>query len=225
MIQGRHEYKIALNALDRAVLRARLGAAMHRDEHAGADGEYQVRSLYFDTPRDDALLEKIDGVDRRHKFRARRYVGAESYYMIEKKSKVHDLCFKEQAPVEEAELNAILRGDTAWMATDGRELLQELYVRMTSDRLAPKTVVDYFREPFICMAGNVRITIDRNIRTGLFSTDFLSDDLPLVPVGDVQYLLEVKYDQFLPDYVAQILQLDGRHPDSCSKYALCRIYG
>ena len=42
---------------------------------------------------------------------------------------------------------------------------------MCSQCLRPKTIVDYTREPFVYGPGNVRITLDYNIRTGLGNTD------------------------------------------------------
>jgi hypothetical protein len=198
---------------------------MKRDAHTDENGEYKVRSLYFDTPNDKALREKIDGVDRREKFRIRRYLGNTDYIMLEKKSKAHGMCYKRSVKLFAEEVSKIQSGELTWMSSDERELVRELYSKMRSEQLKPKTVVDYIREPFTCIAGNVRITFDRDIRTGLFSTDFMSESLPTVKAGDELVLLEVKYDQFIPDYITSILQLGTRRAAACSKYALCRIYG
>lgn len=224
-MQARHELKHSLNYGDYQVLRARLRQVMSSDPHAGANGEYKVRSLYFDTPGDKALREKIDGLDRREKFRIRRYFGAEGCLVLEKKCKVNGLCRKLSEPMTAEEAEAILRGDLSWMAEDSRELMRELYVKMCCEQLMPRTVVDYFREAFICAAGNVRVTLDREIRTGLFSTDFLDDSLPTVGAGAEMVVLEVKYDQFIPEHVVHLLQLEGRQASAISKYALCRVYG
>jgi hypothetical protein len=224
-MRARHEFKHSLNYGDYVVLRDRLRRIMRRDEHADGNGSYRVRSLYFDTPGDKALREKIDGVDKREKFRIRRYPGGGDYLKLEKKSKVHGMCYKRSAQITAEEVAAIQNGSLAWMADDRRELVRELYTKMRSEQLKPKAVVDYIREPFICAAGNVRITFDRDIRTGLFSTDFMSDGLPTVTAGDEIVLLEVKYDQFIPDYIADVLQLGTRRASACSKYALCRVYG
>jgi hypothetical protein len=198
---------------------------MKCDPYADANGEYKVRSLYFDTPNDKALRQKIDGVDKREKFRIRRYIGDTDYMMLEKKSKAHGLCYKRKTPITPDEVSALQFGDIAWMVADERELIRELYAKMKGELLKPKTVVDYIREPFICTAGNVRVTLDRDIRTGIFSTDFLSNDLPTVKAGDEIVLLEVKYDQFIPEYIVKMLQLEARRASAVSKYALCRIYG
>ncbi len=224
-MRARHELKHSLNYGDYVILRDRLRRVMNRDAHADTNGEYKVRSLYFDTPGDKALREKIDGVDRREKFRIRRYLGAADYIMLEKKRKAHGMCYKQSARLTEEEVSKIQSGQLSWMGGDERELVRELYSKMRSEQLKPKTVVDYIREPFICPAGNVRITFDRDIRTGLYATDFMSDNLPTVRAGDELVLLEVKYDQFIPDYITDVLQLGTRRASACSKYALCRVYG
>lgn len=224
-MQGRHELKHSLNYLDYQVLRSRLRAVLRHDEHADISGEYTVRSLYFDTPGDRALKEKIDGVNRREKLRIRRYGDDCDFLRLEKKSKVNALCSKQSVAITPEELNAITSGDISWMINDGRDLVVELYSKMSGTLLAPKTVVEYIREPFVYHAGNVRITLDREIRTGLYSTDFLNNSLPTVSAGDELVLLEVKYDAFIPDFIVKLVQIESRRASACSKYALCRLYG
>lgn len=224
-MQARHELKHSLNYGDYQILRARLRHVMSPDPHADVNGEYKIRSLYFDTPYDKALREKIDGLDKREKFRIRRYFGTEGCLMLEKKSKANSLCWKRSERMTSDEAAAILHGDLSWMAGDPRDLMRELHVKMHCEQLQPKTVVDYTREPFVCTAGNVRVTFDHDIRTGLFSTDFLDDSLPTLKAGDEEVVLEVKYDQFIPEHIVHILQLEGRRAAAISKYALCRVYG
>ena len=96
---------------------------------------------------------------------------------------------------------------------------------MRGTGLRPKTIVDYTREPFIYPPGNVRVTLDYDIRTGLSCTDFLDPDCVTVPAGDAPILLEVKWDAYLPDLIRDAVQLPGRHASAFSKYAQCRIYG
>ena len=105
-----------------------------------------------------------------------------------------------------------------------RPLVRELYSKMRAQGLMPKTIVDYWREPFVFPAGNVRVTLDYDIRTGLRSTDFLNPDCVTIPAGDAPIILEVKWDEFLPDLIRNIVQLEGRHTSAFSKYAICRIY-
>ncbi len=224
MSKYRHEYKHEINYSDVLILKSRLGAVMQRDVHA-KNGSYKIRSLYFDTPTDKALREKINGVNHREKFRLRYYDDNTDVIRLEKKSKHNGLGSKDTAPLTAAQAQSIVDGKIDWMKAHENALVRELYHKMTTEGLKPKTIVDYTREPFVYPAGNVRVTIDSNIRTGLSCTDFLNTDCVTVPAGEVKYLLEVKWDAFLPDHIRALVGLTGRHAAAFSKYAACRIYG
>lgn len=224
MAQYRHEWKHEISFSDRLALQARLGAVCRPDPHAPG-GQYQIRSLYFDSPADKALREKLDGVSRREKFRIRYYNLDPSLIHLEKKSKLGGLGAKDMAELTPAEAQAIVDGELDWMAGNGRPLLRELYLKMRTQGLRPRTIVDYTREPFVYAPGNVRVTLDYDIRTGLSSTDFLNPDCPTIPAGEPVTILEVKWDAFLPDIIRDAVQLDGQRTAAFSKYAQCRIYG
>ncbi|MCI7349710.1 MAG: polyphosphate polymerase domain-containing protein [Ruminococcus sp.] len=219
----RHEWKHEINYSDMLVLRHRLKAVARCDPNA-PNGRYFIRSLYFDTPYDKALKEKINGISRREKFRIRYYNGDTSFIRLEKKSKLDGLCSKEEASLTADEAQSIICGDIDFMRTSENELVRELYDKMNSQQLRPKTIVDYDREAYVYPAGNVRVTMDCNIRTGLYSTDFLDMNCVTVPVTGA-VILEVKWDEFLPSTIRDAVQLEGRHTSSFSKYAACRIYG
>lgn len=197
---------------------------MEPDVHA-TDGKYFIRSLYFDTPKDTALQEKLNGVSRREKFRLRCYNSDYSLIHLEKKSKLAGLGCKESTDLTAEEVQQILDGNIRWMRQSEQPLIRELYAKMHTHQLRPKTVVDYIREPFVYAPGNVRVTLDYDIRTGLRSTDFLNPDALTVPAGDAPILLEVKWDEFLPNIIRNAIQLEGRRVSAFSKYAQCRIYG
>lgn len=220
----RHEWKHEITVSDSLVLSSRLSAVAQRDIH-GQNGRYEIRSLYFDDPQDTALREKINGVNRREKFRIRYYNGDASYICLEKKSKWNGLCGKRSVLLSAQEVQSILETDLSWMPDSGRPLIQELYCKMKVCGLKPRTIVDYTRDAYVFPAGNVRVTLDSNIRTGLGSTDFLNPACVTVPAGDAPIILEVKWDEFLPDIIRTAVQLPGRHASAFSKYAACRIYG
>lgn len=223
-MKPRHEWKHEITAADRLVLTSRLSAVARRDSH-GQNGRYEIRSLYFDDSRDTALREKIDGVSKREKFRIRYYNGDASYVCLEKKIKQDGLCGKRSVLLSVQEVQALLDGDLNWMPVSGRPLIQELFWKMKSSGLRPRTIVDYTRDAYVFPAGNVRVTLDFNIRTGLGSTDFLNPASVTIPAGDAFTILEVKWDEFLPDIIRDAVQLPGRHTSAFSKYAACRIYG
>lgn len=220
----RHEWKHPISYADMLILRQRLRAVMQPDQNA-VDGRYFIRSLYFDTPSDTALREKLDGVSRREKFRIRCYNHDFSLIHLEKKSKLAGLGCKQSADLTVQQTQSILNGDLDWMRSSGQALVRELYSKMQTAQLRPKTIVDYTREPYVYAPGNVRVTVDYDIRTGLGCTDFLNPDCPTVPAGDSPIILEVKWDEFLPDIIRSAIQLEGKRASAFSKYAQCRIYG
>ena len=223
-IHYRHEWKHELNYMDLLTIRQRLRAVMEPDPHAEG-GKYFIRSLYFDNPDDRALRQKIDGVNMREKFRIRYYNLDPSVIHLEKKSKRNGLGTKYSAPLTKEEAQAIVDGNLDWMMDSSRPLVQELYSKMHTQGLRPKTIVDYTREPFVYDPGNVRVTLDYDIRTGLNCTDFLNPDCVTIPAGNAPIILEVKWDEYLPSVIRDTVQLNGRRTSAFSKYAICRIYG
>lgn len=221
----RHEYKHRINYEDYLVIKSRLKALAASDSHAGTDGRYLIHSLYFDNFSDKALREKLDGIDRREKFRIRYYNNDTDYIRLEKKSKIHGLCDKQSAPLTREEAMRICNGDIAFLHSSDRPLLQELYVKMQYQLLKPRVIVDYEREPFVYAPGNVRITFDSNIRTGLYHNKLFEGDYETVPAEPGCIILEVKYDAFLPEIMEKAVRVPGRQASAFSKYAACRIYG
>lgn len=219
----RHEVKHEISLADMITIRQRLSAVAYSDVHA-VDGKYLIRSLYFDNINDKALKEKVNGLNKREKFRIRYYNGDTSVIHLEKKSKFDSLGNKQSANLTKEQAQAIVKGDTDWMIDSEFSLIRELYTKMKNQGLAPKTIVDYTREPFIFPAGNVRVTIDYNIRSGMNCTDFLNPKCVTVPVSD-SIILEVKWDAFLPDIIRDAVSLADRREGAFSKYATCRIYG
>ncbi len=220
----RHEWKHEITYMDLLTIRQRMRAIATPDPHA-IDGKYLIRSLYFDNLNDKALREKIDGVNAREKFRIRYYNLDPSIIHLEKKSKLNGLGTKYSADLTAEEAQSIVDGNIGWMIDSDRPLIKELYCKIVFQGLQPKTIVDYTREPFIYAPGNVRVTLDYNIRTGLDKTDFLNPDCITIPAGDSVIIMEVKWDAYLPEIIRDAVQLPGVRVEAFSKYAQCRIYG
>ncbi len=220
----RHEMKQVITSADALVLRRRLGIVMQRDEHSRT-GSYLISSLYFDNINDKALMEKINGINRREKFRLRCYNDDPSLVFLEKKSKINGLCAKQRCVVDSGEVRSIITSGAMWSPKESSELLNELHMKMTTQGLRPKTIVDYKREAFIYPAGNVRVTLDSRIRTSMHPQDFMDPDRLMLPTRESGIILEVKWDEFLPDVIRGIVQPGDARTESFSKYAACRVYG
>ena len=220
----RHEWKHRINYEDKMILRTRLRIITKQDPHA-KNGNYRIRSLYFDTPADKALREKIDSVNHREKFRIRYYNTDLSVIHLEKKCKINGLCQKFKTALTLDQVEKIIQGHYQWMKESEDPLIREFYCKIKNQNLRPKTIVQYTREPYTFSPGNVRITIDDNIRLSPHCNDFLNPYSITMPAGDAPMVLEVKWDAFLPDIIRDAVHLKDRRVTAFSKYAIGRIYG
>ena len=223
IVQLRHEVKHEISYLDMLVLRQRLKTVMKPDDHT-KDGRYEIRSLYFDSPDDKALREKLNGVIAREKYRIRLYNNDPSVIHLERKFKHGGLGYKDTISLTPEQAQRIANGDIQWMAESGDEMLLGFYARLCNKGLTAKVIVDYTREPFVFGPGNVRVTLDYNIRTALRCTDFLNSNCTTIPAPGDPCILEVKWDNYLPDVIRDMVQLGDRHSTAYSKYAACRMY-
>ena len=223
----RHELKYTVSYGDYLAISRRLKAVMQADPHVEGSGTYLVQSVYFDNSDDKALKEKIDGIGRREKFRIRFYNGDLSYVSLEKKIKNGSLCLKASETVTEDEFRRILKGDIDFMRDHGSGLVKELYAKMRYQRLKPRVLVSYKREPYIYKAGNVRVTFDSDIRTSLYDQEFLEGKMSSVNAADSpqDIILEVKYDAFLPEIIQDMIQVPHLRQQAFSKYGACRRFG
>lgn len=215
----RHEYKFLISKNAAILLKMRLPHIMQRDPHAGIHGQYTIRSLYFDDPNYTAFRDKVDGVDNRTKYRIRCYNGDTSVCRLERKEKKGHLTRKTGQSISPQQAAALQKR----MLSDLPEgLAQELRLRCASNGLQPMVLVDYDRTPFVSANGNTRITLDENLRTRPYCADLFSPSTGMLPVlEDGEVILEVKFDDFLPGYLSEVLSDIPKIPMAFSKFAMC----
>lgn len=225
-VKFRHELKHYINFSDYISIKSRLRSIMNIDKNANENNEYKIRSLYFDNVYDKALMEKVIGAPKRDKFRIRFYNDNHEFIRLEKKSKIRGLCLKDSEKITKEECEKIINGDIEFLRDSNKKLFIDLYGEIKGNLLRPKTIVDYKREAYIYPIGNVRITFDKSIRTGLNNINMFDDNLPTIETIDNKYIvLEVKFDEFLPQIIRDIIQVRERRATSISKYEAARIYG
>lgn len=217
----RHEYKFLISKSSAELLKHRLPGIMARDPHAGPDGRYTIRSLYFDDPNFAAYEEKMSGVSDRVKYRIRYYNYDTSVIRLEKKEKHRDLTKKTGQTISLTEADALQSGQWGGMFRSQGALLEELRYQVAAG-LRPAILVDYDRTPFVCNAGQTRITLDENIRTKPYCPELTASEKAMVPVLEAdQVVLEVKFNDFLPGYLADALLDIPKVSMAISKYVLC----
>lgn len=222
----RHELKYYINQGDYALLRRKLSLTMEQDRHAAQNGgEYFIRSLYFDDLNDSALREKLDGVDDRDKFRIRIYNMREEAIKLECKHKENGYIQKQSLLLLRSEYEALRGGQYTFLLHRPEPFARRMFAEFSLRPLRPVVLVDYMREAYVFPTEDVRVTFDKNVRTGYRATALFDKNVPTYPViTDYDMVLEVKFNRYLPTYVRALLQTDAHVRSAISKYALCRKF-
>ena len=218
----RHELKYLIDETQQALMRLRMQHFLEPDPHA-ENGRYQIRSLYFDDLWNSAHSEKEDGILLRKKYRIRIYNYSDRTIRLERKKKFGAYIFKESAPLTREQVERILDGEYGFLLESPWPLCQEFYVECVCNQMRPRTIVDYRREPWIQKEGTVRITFDTDVQAAVGGFDIFDTSLAGLPVLEPHKLiLEVKYTQFLPGILRDILPPNAAEYTAVSKFDLCR---
>ena len=221
----RHEYKYLISRADAELLKLRLPHIMERDPNAGENGQYTIRSLYFDDVDAAAYYEKVDGLDNRAKYRIRFYNYDGSNIKLEKKEKLGNLTRKTAQTITKRDARALEYAISEGCPDTPEGLTEELRLAVLGRGLRPKVLVDYDRTPFLCHAGNTRITIDENLRTRPYIAHLFASPRAMTPVLQPdEVILEVKFDGFLPGYLADALADIPKINMAISKFAMCMSF-
>jgi len=221
----RNELKYYISYPEYLTIRTRLTPFMLRDPFGNRNNLYLVRSLYFDDINNSAYYEKLNGVEKREKYRIRIYNYKKNVIKLEKKGKSGSYTLKESESIPLDLCESILAGNIDSLARSGSELQSGLYIQMKTERLRPVVLVDYIREAYIHPVERVRITFDMRLRSGMYSTDLWNPDISMVSVLDPgSIIMEVKFNRFLPSVIRSLISCTRSERDSISKYVLCRNY-
>ena len=219
----RHEFKYVISAAQIPLLKSRVANLMKPDPHARADGIYNIRSLYFDDYSNRCYYENENGTDPREKFRIRIYNHSADRITLECKRKEKGKTLKTSCPLTLDQADQLIRGKPLPQIDSLPPLLKKFILEIRTKGLRPVVIVEYERIPYVYKNGNVRVTFDTQISSSSNVTDFFSDKLPkrpIMPVG--QHLMEVKFDEYLPDFIYRSLNLGKLQQTAYSKYYLCR---
>lgn len=223
----RHELKYFINPLEYEVLSRALDRTLQRDPNGDENNEYHIRSLYFDTCFNDALMDKLSGVKDRDKYRIRIYNFSDKFIRMECKTKVGSLISKRSTAIPKLLAEQLIAGDPTGLERTRSGLLRDVYREMKLHYLHPVVIVDYVREAYLHPAEEVRITFDKQLHTGMRSTDIFNPYVPtLSPFDHNEMILEIKYNRELPPYIRDLLctHVKGAQNSAISKYVWCRRF-
>ncbi len=218
----RVEDKYNCTATDLITLQSRIGAVLRPDENEGGDEGYSITSLYFDDFRDSCLRDTEDGVNRRNKYRIRIYNNALSVIKLEVKSKRDNRILKRSKSISIAEMKRLMNGECIEDDASEKDPATLFNMAIKTQGLRPRVIVSYERKAYVYEPGNVRITFDRNIRAGGRVEEFGQKNISYEFLREYDKVLEVKYDEFIPDFLLQLLELGNMQQTAYSKYQLCR---
>jgi len=219
MDKYRHEYKYLITSTQRKTVEEKIKHLMKKDEHV-LNGQYNIKSIYFDDYYNRCFYENENGIDPREKYRIRIYNNSNKRILLECKRKENSKTYKESCEITREEYNKLICG----LTIDYRNnIICKLNKLIKTTHMIPKVIVSYDRIPYIYKDGNVRITFDTNLSSSYNIEKFFDLDIPKRPIYPYGYeLLEVKFDEFLPDLIYSTMQLESLNQTANSKYYLCR---
>lgn len=222
----RHEYKFIINEKQSILLQDKLSCIMSMDRNVNEYGMYRIRSAYFDDYNDTCLRQNESGIVPRGKWRIRIYNQSDKRISLEHKIKNRDMTLKETSVISREMCETFLRGEA--IEDDlfaNQKTLNSFNLIMQKKIFTPKVIVDYLRIPFVETCGNVRITFDKCLISSTSFEEFFSPTMaarPVMPCG--LQVLEVKYDEYLPEYIKNALEVGILRQTAYSKYYLCRKF-
>ncbi|WP_418790645.1 polyphosphate polymerase domain-containing protein [Phosphitispora sp. TUW77] len=204
-------------------MREILKKIMKKDSHCFDLGGYHIRSLYFDDMYDSALRDKYQGYSHRKKFRIRIYNRSDRLIKLEIKEKHQDYIHKISSPISREEYERIYDGDISFLYNSRNEVREQYYLEFRTKYLKPAVIVDYQREAFVIPFNDIRITLDKRLSAAVPEKDIFSDNCVSSLVGaEYSVIMELKYNNFFPGYLRNILEGYCSNRLAVSKYMLCR---
>lgn len=223
-IKYRHELKYQCSIVQLQIIKSRLDRMISIDKNA-PNGHYLVRSMYFDNYANRCYYENEIGASPREKFRIRIYNASDEKISLECKRKERGKIYKTSCCISKEQFYALTNNRKIEDISNKNSLLQKFYYLMKTELFRPVIIVEYDRIPYVYKDGNVRITIDKNIRSTIDFEHFFESNLSTRDIMlSGQHLLEVKFDEFLPDFIKETLELSDLRRTTFSKYYLCRKF-
>ena len=214
-VMKRHELKYLLDGEKTAYLRRRLEGHMVPD----AFGLTSIASLYYDTPDRRLIRASLEKPPFKEKLRLRSYGLAEegSPVYLELKCKAFDTVYKRRVQSTLDGVQQFFEGGAP--LGDGGQITREIRAFCDLyDTLSPSCLIIYDRTAYYEPDGDLRLTIDENPRYRMrdLALDRSMDGIPLLPEGWT--ILEIKVQDAIPLWLAEILSSGKIYRGSFSKY-------
>ncbi len=215
VVMKRYELKYLLSAEQTAFLKERLKGYMEIDQF----GLTSIASLYYDTPDYRLIRASIEKPPFKEKIRLRSYGLAteDSPVFLELKRKAYDIVYKRRVQTTIPLVKKFFEENGDICA--GGQINSEITTFRDYYRpLVPSCLIIYDREAYFQPDGDLRLTIDADPRyrtTDLTLTKSM-EGISLLPEGWT--ILELKVQDAIPLWLADILSTGKIYKSSFSKY-------
>ncbi len=209
-------------ALELYQLQRRLDTVLRADMNENGRDGYSVVSLYFDDLADSCLAEAAEGNNDRRKYRIRIYNHSLDVIKLEVKENRNNRIFKKAKRITAEELEKLADGRCIEDSSSAEDPAFLFNAAIRTRGLRPKVIVAYERKAYTYAPGNVRITFDRNVRASRRTDEFGRQGIAYDFLEDGDSVLEIKYDEFLPGFILQLMETGRLRQTAYSKYRLCR---
>jgi len=213
----RKELKYNITNTDFYLIKHNLNNLIKKDPNCEGDF-YTISSIYFDDYNKTSYNQVKNGISNRWKYRIRFYNYDDSFIKLEKKHKINGLTDKTSVRITREMLDNILNNNIR-IEENNDKLLNEFIIKMKKDLLRPIICIEYDRIPYVYKLGNVRITLDYNIRYANKYNDLFNKNKKVYYLKDK--ILEVKYNELIPDFIRYKLELNHLEQISFSKFNNC----
>lgn len=213
----RKELKYEISDNDFYIINHNLNGLIKKDSNCKGEF-YTISSIYFDNYNKTSYFQVKNGLSERWKYRIRYYNYDDSYICLEKKAKINGLTNKKSVRITREMLTNILSNNIK-VDKNNNSLLNEFIIKMKTELLRPIICIEYDRVPYIYKLGNVRITLDYNIRYTNKYNDLFDSKKKVYYLKNK--ILEVKYSELIPDFIRFRLELNHLEQTSFSKFNIC----
>lgn len=218
----RAEDKFCCSDTELQLLQRKLGAVLRADSNEESEEGYSIVSLYFDDLENTCYHDTADGVEVRNKYRIRIYNHSLETIKLEVKEKRDNRIRKKSRTISREQMKRLMRGECIEEGFSAEDPATLFNLAIRTRGLRPEIIVAYERKAYVYEPGNVRITLDRNVRVSDQTERFGDPQTDYDVLREQDSVLEVKYDELIPGFLLQLLELGNLQQTAFSKYQLCR---
>lgn len=195
----KNEIKKTFNINTTEILKRRLALFMDIENK-----EY-IRDLYFDSPNNEDLIEKVNGESITEKFRIRYKNLDSSDIRLEKRMKKNGKYKKISAIITEEDVENILNGDIEYLAFSDKKILRDFYLNIMCEKIEPKAIIEFARESFTYERADITVNIDTSRRVSLNEEDIMDNEIKSVAINEDTAVIEVRYNKDIPKFIDKLI--------------------